>query len=72
MVSRVRNFGNDGFSNSVWIGIEVRSVGNSAVLKETCLIEAFNLKVTRLQDFKGACIIFICENTPSRLRLSMK
>lgn len=25
-------------------GIEVRSVGNSAVLKETCLIEAFNLK----------------------------
>jgi tetratricopeptide repeat protein 30 len=26
-------------------GIEVRSVGNSAVLKETCLIEAFNLKV---------------------------
>lgn len=25
-------------------GIEARSVGNSAVLKETCLIEAFNLK----------------------------
>lgn len=25
-------------------GIEVRSVGNSLVLKETCLIEAFNLK----------------------------
>lgn len=25
-------------------GIEVRSVGNSPVLKETCLIEAFNLK----------------------------
>jgi hypothetical protein len=25
-------------------GIEVRSVGNSAVLKETCLIEALNLK----------------------------
>lgn len=25
--------------------IEVRSVGNSAVLKETCLVEAFNLKV---------------------------
>ncbi len=25
-------------------GIEVRSVGNSAVLRETCLIEAFNLK----------------------------
>lgn len=27
-------------------GIEVRSVGNSAILKETCLIEAFNLKAT--------------------------
>lgn len=26
-------------------GIEVRSVGNSSVLRETCLIEAFNLKV---------------------------
>ena len=25
-------------------GIEARSVGNSAILKETCLIEAFNLK----------------------------
>lgn len=25
-------------------GIDVRSVGNSAILKETCLIEAFNLK----------------------------
>jgi tetratricopeptide repeat protein 30 len=25
-------------------GVDVRSVGNSAVLKETCLIEAFNLK----------------------------
>mmetsp|Transcript_13358 Transcript_13358/g.21188 ORF Transcript_13358/g.21188 Transcript_13358/m.21188 type:complete len:653 (+) Transcript_13358:44-2002(+) len=25
-------------------GIEVRSVGNSAVLRETCLVEAFNLK----------------------------
>ncbi|KAJ1380784.1 hypothetical protein B484DRAFT_411924, partial [Ochromonadaceae sp. CCMP2298] len=25
-------------------GVDVRSVGNSAVLKETCLVEAFNLK----------------------------
>ena len=26
-------------------GIDVRSVGNSAVLQDTCLVEAFNLKV---------------------------
>ena len=28
-------------------GMDVRSVGNSSVLKETCLVEAFNLKVSR-------------------------
>jgi len=34
-------------------GIEVRSVGNSAVLKETCLIEAFNLKAAIEYDMKS-------------------
>jgi tetratricopeptide repeat protein 30 len=34
-------------------GIEVRSVGNSAVLKETCLIEAFNLKAAIEYDMKN-------------------
>lgn len=33
-------------------GIEVRSVGNSAVLKETCLIEAFNLKAAIEYEMK--------------------
>ena len=33
-------------------GIEVRSVGNSSVLKETCLIEAFNLKAAIEYDMK--------------------
>lgn len=33
-------------------GIEVRSVGNSAVLKETCLIEAFNLKAAIEYDMR--------------------
>eukprot|EP01041_Mallomonas_annulata_P009210 gene9210-19102_t len=33
-------------------GIEVRSVGNSVVLKETCLIEAFNLKAAIEYDMK--------------------
>jgi tetratricopeptide repeat protein 30 len=35
-------------------GIEVRSVGNSAVLKETCLIEAFNLKAAIEYDMKSS------------------
>lgn len=35
-------------------GIEVRSVGNSAVLKETCLIEAFNLKAAIEFDMKNS------------------
>eukprot|EP00607_Mallomonas_marina_P006679 CAMPEP_0182438006 /NCGR_PEP_ID=MMETSP1167-20130531/85362_1 /TAXON_ID=2988 /ORGANISM="Mallomonas Sp, Strain CCMP3275" /LENGTH=649 /DNA_ID=CAMNT_0024631147 /DNA_START=218 /DNA_END=2168 /DNA_ORIENTATION=- len=35
-------------------GIEVRSVGNSIVLKETCLIEAFNLKAAIEFDMKVA------------------
>ncbi|CAE7398662.1 Ttc30a2, partial [Symbiodinium microadriaticum] len=34
-------------------GMDVRSVGNSAVLKETCLIEAFNLKAAIEYDMKG-------------------
>lgn len=34
-------------------GIEVRSVGNSPVLKETCLIEAFNLKAAIEYDMKS-------------------
>jgi tetratricopeptide repeat protein 30 len=34
-------------------GIEVRSVGNSAVLKETCLIEAFNLKAAIEYEMKN-------------------
>jgi tetratricopeptide repeat protein 30 len=33
-------------------GIEVRSVGNSAVLRETCLIEALNLKAAIEYDMK--------------------
>ena len=33
-------------------GIEVRSVGNSAVLKETCLIEALNLKAAIEYEMK--------------------
>ena len=35
-------------------GIEVRSVGNSAVLKETCLIEAFNLKAAIEYEMKNS------------------
>jgi tetratricopeptide repeat protein 30 len=35
-------------------GIEVRSVGNSAVLRETCLIEAFNLKAAIEYEMKSA------------------
>jgi tetratricopeptide repeat protein 30 len=31
-------------TNSQLDGVEVRSVGNSQVLKETALVEAFNLK----------------------------
>jgi tetratricopeptide repeat protein 30 len=34
-------------------GIEVRSVGNSAVLRETCLIEAFNLKAAIEYEMKS-------------------
>lgn len=34
-------------------GIEARSVGNSAVLKETCLIEAFNLKAAIEYEMKS-------------------
>lgn len=34
-------------------GIEVRSVGNSAILQETCLIEAFNLKAAIEYDMKS-------------------
>ncbi len=34
-------------------GIEVRSVGNSAVLKETCLIEALNLKAAIEYEMKN-------------------
>lgn len=40
-------------------GMEARSVGNSAVLKETCLIEAFNLKAAieyQLQGSDGATV----------------
>jgi tetratricopeptide repeat protein 30 len=33
-------------------GIEVRSVGNSTILKETCLIEAFNLKAAIEYDMR--------------------
>lgn len=33
-------------------GIEVRSVGNSLILKETCLIEAFNLKAAIEYDMR--------------------
>jgi tetratricopeptide repeat protein 30 len=32
-------------------GIEVRSVGNSPVLQETFLVEAFNLKVSERKGF---------------------
>lgn len=35
-------------------GVEVRSVGNSAELKETCLIEAFNLKAAIEFDMKNS------------------
>lgn len=35
-------------------GIEVRSVGNSAVLKETCLIEALNLKAAIEYEMKAS------------------
>lgn len=35
-------------------GIEVRSVGNSAVLKETCLIEALNLKAAIEFDMRNS------------------
>jgi len=35
-------------------GIEVRSVGNSAVLRETCLIEAFNLKAAIEYEMKSS------------------
>jgi len=35
-------------------GIEVRSVGNSAELKETCLIEAFNLKAAIEYNMKSS------------------
>lgn len=35
-------------------GVEVRSVGNSAVLKETCLIEAFNLKAAIEFEMKSS------------------
>ncbi|KAL0231608.1 hypothetical protein GEMRC1_011012 [Eukaryota sp. GEM-RC1] len=38
-------------------GIEVRSVGNSAILHETCLIEAFNLKIAvhfEMEEFDEA------------------
>lgn len=34
-------------------GIDVRSVGNSQILKETCLIEAFNLKAAIEYDMKS-------------------
>eukprot|EP01034_Spumella_vulgaris_P021415 gene21415-27445_t len=34
-------------------GIEVRSVGNSAILKETCLIEALNLKAAIEYEMKS-------------------
>lgn len=34
-------------------GVEVRSVGNSAVLKETCLIEALNLKAAIEYEMKN-------------------
>ena len=34
--------------------MDVRSVGNSAVLKETCLIEAFNLKAAIEFDMRGS------------------
>lgn len=34
-------------------GIDVRSVGNSEILKETCLIEAFNLKAAIEYDMKS-------------------
>eukprot|EP00428_Durinskia_dybowskii_P078280 CAMPEP_0170356544 /NCGR_PEP_ID=MMETSP0117_2-20130122/1234_1 /TAXON_ID=400756 /ORGANISM="Durinskia baltica, Strain CSIRO CS-38" /LENGTH=648 /DNA_ID=CAMNT_0010610659 /DNA_START=42 /DNA_END=1988 /DNA_ORIENTATION=- len=35
-------------------GVDVRSVGNSAVLKETCLIEAFNLKAAIEFEMRNA------------------
>jgi len=35
-------------------GVDVRSVGNSAVLKETCLIEAFNLKAAIEYEMKSS------------------
>ena len=38
-------------------GIDVRSVGNSALLHETALVEAFNLKAAieyQLKNFEGA------------------
>ena len=35
-------------------GVDVRSVGNSAVLKETCLIEAFNLKAAIEFEMKNS------------------
>ena len=35
-------------------GMDVRSVGNSSVLKETCLIEAFNLKAAIEFDMRGS------------------
>lgn len=35
-------------------GVDVRSVGNSAVLKETCLIEAFNLKAAIEFEMKSS------------------
>jgi tetratricopeptide repeat protein 30 len=35
-------------------GMDVRSVGNSAVLKETCLIEAFNLKAAIEFEMRNA------------------
>ena len=35
-------------------GIEVRSVGNSAILRETCLIETFNLKAAIEYDMKNS------------------
>ena len=38
-------------------GIEVRSVGNSATLQETFLVEAFNLKVST--EYDSSCVIII-------------
>jgi tetratricopeptide repeat protein 30 len=53
-------------------GLDVRSVGNSLVLKETCLIEAFNLKAAIEYDMRVVDPVKVThnENNPAKEALT--